>query len=132
MYSLTLTYLSAPVARLAAIAELVADPSVEVSVAAIGSKWDDARELPLTSAQLEPLARPRLALSGWSPLGACGLMEWPASLPLGDLLRLCFYSERLGELQVWARVDEIRLQPRKAPRTSSPNRSGQLAAARAA
>ena len=128
MYSLTLTYLGAPIARLAAVANFAADPAVKVSVSAVGSKWDDGGELPLSRDALEAGARPPLQLTATTPLGAQALMEWPANLPLGELLQLCFRSELLGELNIWARVEGIRLhrQPMALPQpneTTEPRRA---------
>lgn len=99
------------------------DPSLDVRITAVGSKWDGGSQRPLVAEQLVVSEQVRVRVDELAAGGARLNIDWPVTLPLGELIQLQLRANELSHLRSWARVETARAR-RPTPARTSASASG--------
>lgn len=84
------------------------DPSLDVRITAVGSKWDGGSQRPLVAEQLVAGEQVRVRVDELAAGGARLNIDWPVTLPLGELIQLQLQANELSHVRSWARVEAAR------------------------
>jgi len=87
------------------------DASLRGCIAGVGSSWDEMCETPRGTHTVERKDHFPLHLGRMSIDGAQVHLEWPADLPLGELLLLTLQADSLVDLSIWGRVVGVSARP---------------------